>query len=80
MRKTKMFDGKTVDQANAMRRAISLLIDRQYIIDTIGQTEQQAYDSLFHHSSGMLPLWQARTTSSGQRLACTSPTWALRRK
>ncbi len=42
---SKMFDGKTVDQANAMRRAISLLIDRQYIIDTIGQTEQQAATS-----------------------------------
>lgn len=40
-----MFEGKTVDQANAMRRAIGLLIDRQYIIDTIGQTEQKAATS-----------------------------------
>lgn len=40
-----MFAGKTVDQAAAMRRAIGLLIDRQYIIDTIGQTEQKAATS-----------------------------------
>ena len=38
---SEMFAGKTVDQANAMRRALGLLIDRQYIVDTIGQTEQE---------------------------------------
>ena len=38
---SKMFDGKTSAQAAAMRRALGLLIDRQYIIDTIGQTEQE---------------------------------------
>ncbi len=38
---SKMFDGKTVEEANAMRRALSLLIDRQYIVDTVGQTEQE---------------------------------------
>ena len=59
---------------------VNLLILRKGKGEEKGQTEQQAYDSLFHHSSGMLPLWQARTTSSGQRLAWTSPTWALRRK
>ncbi len=37
-----MFEGKTVDEACKMRRALALLIDRQYIIDTIGQTEQEA--------------------------------------
>ena len=42
---SEMFDGKTVDQANAMRRAFSLLIDRQYIIDTIGQCEQKVANS-----------------------------------
>ncbi len=42
---SEMFEGKTVEQANAMRKAIALLIDRQYIIDTIGQTEQQAATS-----------------------------------
>ena len=42
---SKMFDGKTAAQAAAMRRALALLIDRQYIIDTIGQTEQEAATS-----------------------------------
>lgn len=36
-----VFAGKTVEQANAMRRAISLLVDRQYIIDTVAQTGQK---------------------------------------
>lgn len=40
-----MFEGKTVDQAAKMRRAISLLIDRQYIVDTVGQTEQEVATS-----------------------------------
>ena len=40
-----MFDGKTAQQAAAMRRALALLIDRQYIIDTIGQTEQEVATS-----------------------------------
>ena len=35
-----IFEGKTVDQAIAMRKAFSLLIDRQYIVDTVGQTGQ----------------------------------------
>jgi peptide/nickel transport system substrate-binding protein/oligopeptide transport system substrate-binding protein len=39
--KSDLFLGKTVEQANAMRRAFALLIDRQYIIDTVGQTGQQ---------------------------------------
>lgn len=38
---SEMFKGKTVDEACAMRRALGLLIDRQYIVDTIGQTEQE---------------------------------------
>ncbi len=40
-----MFDGKTEKQAAEMREAISLLIDRKYIVDTIGQTGQQIADS-----------------------------------
>ena len=36
-----VFEGKTPEQAAAMRKAFSLLIDRQYIVDTIGQTRQQ---------------------------------------
>ena len=40
-----MFAGKTVQQAADMRHAISLLIDRQYIVDTVGQTGQQLADA-----------------------------------
>ena len=40
-----MFAGKTVEQAAKMREAISLLIDRKYIVDTIGQTDQVLADS-----------------------------------
>ena len=39
--KSDLFAGKTVEEANAMRNAISLLIDRQYIIDTVAQTGQK---------------------------------------
>ena len=39
--KSSMFDGKTPAQASAMRRALSLMIDRQYIVETIGQTGQE---------------------------------------
>ncbi len=38
---SELFDGKTVEEAAAMREAFSLLIDRQYIIDTVGQTGQK---------------------------------------
>ncbi len=40
-----MFDGKTPEQAAEMREAISLLIDRQYIVDNIAQTGQTVADS-----------------------------------
>lgn len=33
--KSKLFEGKTVEQASAMRRAFSLLIDREHIVETI---------------------------------------------
>ncbi|MGN0321609.1 MAG: ABC transporter substrate-binding protein [Oliverpabstia sp.] len=36
-----LFKGKTVEQAKAMRQAFSLLIDRQYIVDTIAQAGQE---------------------------------------
>ncbi len=36
-----IFDGKTPEQASAMRRAISLLIDREYIVDAVAQAGQQ---------------------------------------
>ena len=35
-----IFSGLTVEQADNMRKAMSLLIDRQYIVDTVGQMEQ----------------------------------------
>ncbi len=40
-----MFDGMTVEQAEDVREAISLLIDRDYIVDNIAQTGQQLADS-----------------------------------
>lgn len=42
---SKLFEGKTVEQAIAMRKAFSLLIDRNYIIDTVGQTGQKTATS-----------------------------------
>lgn len=36
-----LFEGKTVEQAAAMRRGLSLLIDRDYIVENVGQTGQQ---------------------------------------
>lgn len=39
--KSSLFDGKSAQQAADMRHAISLLIDRQYIIDAVGQTGQE---------------------------------------
>ena len=35
-----LFDGKTVEEANKMRKALSILIDREYIVDTVAQTGQ----------------------------------------
>ena len=36
-----LFKGKTVQQAADMRKAMTLLIDRQYIVDTIAQADQE---------------------------------------
>jgi len=47
-----LFDGKTVEQAAAMRNAFSKLIDRQYIIDTVAQCDQELATSFI--PSGML--------------------------
>ncbi|HWR18306.1 MAG TPA: ABC transporter substrate-binding protein [Clostridia bacterium] len=38
--KSPLFEGKTAEQASAMRRAFSLLIDRVYIAEVVGQTGQ----------------------------------------
>ena len=40
-----IFEGKTVEQAAKMRQAIALLIDRDYIVENIGQTGQIPADS-----------------------------------
>ncbi|MCR4998886.1 MAG: peptide ABC transporter substrate-binding protein [Lachnospiraceae bacterium] len=40
-----LFDDMTVEQAKDFRKAVSLLIDRSYIVDTITQTGQVAADS-----------------------------------
>lgn len=50
--KSSLFEGKTVDQANAMRKAFSLLIDREYICENIGQTGQQPANAFI--PAGML--------------------------
>ena len=43
--KSAIFNGKTPEQATLMRQAFSLLIDRDYICDNIGQTGQVAANS-----------------------------------
>ena len=40
-----IFEGKTVEQAAAMRRGLSLLVDRAFIVENVGQTGQIAADS-----------------------------------
>ena len=40
-----IFDGKTEKQAAEMREAISLLVDRQFIVENVGQTGQIPADS-----------------------------------
>ena len=42
---SKLFKGLSDKQAREFREAISLLIDRQYIVDTVGQTGQVVADS-----------------------------------
>ncbi len=42
---SKLFDGLTADQANKMRQALSLLIDRQWIVDTVEPTEKTPADT-----------------------------------
>ncbi|MCI8326229.1 MAG: peptide ABC transporter substrate-binding protein [Lachnospiraceae bacterium] len=42
---SKMFEGKTPEQATKMRKAMSLMIDRQYIVDTVAQTDQKLANS-----------------------------------
>ncbi len=39
--KSEMFEGYTAEEAATYRKALSKLIDRQYIIDTVGQCDQE---------------------------------------
>lgn len=41
-----LFKGKTVEQAVAMRKALAILVDRQYIVDSIAQTDQKVATSM----------------------------------
>lgn len=43
--KSDLFADKTPEQANAMRRALALLVDRDYMVENIGQTGQQPANS-----------------------------------
>lgn len=47
-----IFADKTVEQAKALRKALSALIDRQYIVDTVAQTGQKVATSFI--PAGML--------------------------
>ena len=49
---SELFAGKTVQQAADMRKAMNLIIDRQYIVDTIGQAEQEIANTFI--PTGML--------------------------
>lgn len=40
-----IFDGKTVEEAATMRKAFNLLIDREFIVENVGQTGQTPADS-----------------------------------
>lgn len=40
-----VFDGKTVEEAAKMRKAVTLLIDRGFIVENVGQTGQVPADS-----------------------------------
>jgi len=42
---SKLFEGKTAEEAACMRKAFCILIDRQYICDNIGQTGQKPANS-----------------------------------
>ncbi|MCR4588872.1 MAG: peptide ABC transporter substrate-binding protein [Lachnospiraceae bacterium] len=47
-----LFEGMTVEQANAYRKAITILIDRDFIVENVGQTGQQVATSFI--PAGML--------------------------
>ena len=60
-----LFAGKTPEQAAAMRKAVSLLIDREYIAETIGQSGQKIATSFIPAgmSDGNGGIFKANTAS-----------------
>ncbi len=50
--KSPLFEGMTVEQAAALRKAVTVLIDRQYIVDSVAQSGQQTANSFI--PAGML--------------------------
>ena len=50
-----LFAGKTPEQASAMRRGLTLLIDRDYIVENIGQTGQRLGNYLCSGRYGRRP-------------------------
>jgi oligopeptide transport system substrate-binding protein len=55
-----IFDGKTEEEAAKMREAISLLVDRQFIVENVGQTGQIPADSF-------VPVWQTVTAACSRQ-------------
>ena len=66
-----LFEGKTVEQAANMRKAFAILIDRDYIIENVGQTEQKCANSFIPAgmSDGNGGVFKANTDSYTYPLA-----------
>ena len=66
-----LFKGKTVEQAANMRKAFAILIDRDYIIENVGQTEQKCANSFIPAgmSDGNGGVFKANTDSYTYPLA-----------
>lgn len=72
--KSGLFEGKTPAQANAMRKAMALLIDRGYIAENIGQTGQQPANAFIPakmmdgHGASSRPTMQTTPIQTKQQL------------
>ena len=66
-----LFEDKTVEQAANMRKAFAILIDRDYIIENVGQTEQKCANSFIPAgmSDGHGGVFKANTDSYTYPLA-----------
>ena len=65
--KSSMFDGKTPEQAACMREAFSILVDRDYICENIGQTGQIAANAFIPDglADGNGGVFKSEVTSQG---------------